>query len=61
MTQFARCAPTACCCGGCRYAEAHDGEGCPANWKPGKATIKANPFGGSKEYFASDEYVRKGL
>ena len=27
-----------------------DGEGCPANWKPGKKTIEANPDG-SKTFF----------
>jgi alkyl hydroperoxide reductase subunit AhpC len=27
------------------------GEVCPANWKPGEATMKADPVG-SKEYFS---------
>jgi peroxiredoxin (alkyl hydroperoxide reductase subunit C) len=30
---------------------AEHGEVCPANWKPGKATMKGNPEG-SKEYFS---------
>jgi alkyl hydroperoxide reductase subunit AhpC len=35
---------------GFQYAEAHAGEGCPANWKLGAQTIKAD-HDGSKEYF----------
>ena len=35
-----------------QHADAHDGEGCPASWKPGADTIKANPDG-SKAYFAT--------
>jgi peroxiredoxin (alkyl hydroperoxide reductase subunit C) len=27
---------------GFQYADSHAGEGCPANWKPGSATIKAD-------------------
>lgn len=34
-----------------QYAEKHPGEVCPANWTPGKETMKADPKG-SKEYFA---------
>mmetsp|Transcript_22628 Transcript_22628/g.31547 ORF Transcript_22628/g.31547 Transcript_22628/m.31547 type:complete len:199 (-) Transcript_22628:151-747(-) len=33
-----------------QFVEEH-GEVCPANWQPGKATMKADPVG-SKEYFA---------
>lgn len=33
-----------------QYADAHKGEGCPANWVPGDATIKADPFK-AKEFF----------
>ena len=33
-----------------QFAEAHKGEVCPANWKPGDATIKATPDE-SKEFF----------
>ncbi|KAJ8601628.1 hypothetical protein CTAYLR_008915 [Chrysophaeum taylorii] len=33
-----------------QYADEHAGEGCPANWAPGKDTIKANPAD-SKEFF----------
>jgi peroxiredoxin (alkyl hydroperoxide reductase subunit C) len=32
-----------------QFVETH-GEVCPANWKPGEATMKADPVG-SKEYF----------
>ena len=35
---------------GFQYADSHDGEGCPANWQPGKKTIEANPDG-SKAFF----------
>ena len=35
---------------GFQYADSHAGEGCPANWKPGKETIEANPDG-SKSFF----------
>lgn len=35
---------------GFQYADSHAGEGCPANWKPGKDTIEANPKG-SKAFF----------
>lgn len=35
---------------GFQYADSHAGEGCPANWVPGAATIKADPDG-AKEYF----------
>jgi peroxiredoxin (alkyl hydroperoxide reductase subunit C) len=33
-----------------QFVETH-GEVCPANWKPGEATMKADPVG-SKEYFS---------
>mmetsp|Transcript_15913 Transcript_15913/g.23400 ORF Transcript_15913/g.23400 Transcript_15913/m.23400 type:complete len:226 (-) Transcript_15913:198-875(-) len=33
-----------------QYADAHDGEGCPANWTPGADTIKADPAG-AKDFF----------
>jgi len=33
-----------------QFADEH-GEVCPANWKPGDATIKPDPSG-SKEYFS---------
>lgn len=36
---------------GFQYADSHPGEGCPANWEKGKATIKANADG-SKDFFA---------
>ncbi len=42
---------------GFQYADANKGQGCPANWKPGKKTIKADPFGGSSEYFSSSDYI----
>lgn len=35
---------------GFQYAESHAGEGCPANWKLGAQTIKAD-HDGSKEFF----------
>jgi len=35
---------------GFQYAEAHAGEGCPADWQPGAKTIKASADA-SKEYF----------
>jgi len=35
---------------GFQYADSHQGEGCPANWNPGKMTIKANPTE-SKDFF----------
>ena len=34
-----------------QFTDKH-GEVCPANWKPGKKTMKAEPTG-SKEYFES--------
>lgn len=37
---------------GFQYADSHPGEGCPANWDAGKATIKADPVG-SREFFAN--------
>jgi peroxiredoxin (alkyl hydroperoxide reductase subunit C) len=33
-----------------QYADTHDGEVCPASWKPGDRTMKANPEG-VREYF----------
>ena len=33
-------------------ADSHVGEACPASWKPGMDTIKANPYE-SKAYFKS--------
>lgn len=36
-----------------QYADSHDGEACPMNWKPGKDNIKADPKG-AKEYFAKN-------
>ena len=33
-----------------QYADNHEGEACPANWKPGDKTIKTDP-NGSKEFF----------
>jgi alkyl hydroperoxide reductase subunit AhpC len=33
-----------------QYVDSHEGEGCPANWSPGAATIKTDP-NGSKDYF----------
>jgi len=41
---------------GFQYAESHAGEGCPANWKPGAKTIKADPDA-SKEFFR--EWAKK--
>lgn len=35
---------------GFQYADAHMGEGCPANWQPGADTIKTDAKG-AKEYF----------
>lgn len=35
-----------------QWADSHVGEACPASWKPGSDTIKANPYE-SKEYFRS--------
>ncbi len=35
---------------GFQYADSHVGEACPASWKPGDDTIKANPYE-SQEYF----------
>jgi peroxiredoxin (alkyl hydroperoxide reductase subunit C) len=35
-----------------QYADEHPGEACPASWKPGKKSMKAD-VKGSKEYFAS--------
>ena len=35
-----------------QYADSHEGEGCPAGWTKGDATIKADPKG-SREYFES--------
>lgn len=43
---------------GFQYAEAHAGEGCPANWQPGAKTIKADAVG-SKEFFR--EWSKKEL
>ena len=43
-----------------QYTEAHAGEGCPANWKPGKKTIKADPAG-SKEFFKTWATDKKEL
>jgi len=40
-----------------QYFEAN-GEVCPANWREGSRTIKANPEG-SKKFFAA-EYASKG-
>jgi len=31
-----------------QYADANVGQGCPANWRPGKDTIEANPVGSGK-------------
>ncbi len=36
-----------------QYADAHPGQACPMNWKPGKDNIKADPKG-SKEFFAKN-------
>jgi len=36
---------------GFQYSETHAGEGCPANWRPGKRTIKTD-HELKKEYFA---------
>mmetsp|Transcript_26048 Transcript_26048/g.51968 ORF Transcript_26048/g.51968 Transcript_26048/m.51968 type:complete len:80 (+) Transcript_26048:96-335(+) len=33
-----------------QYSDNHDGEGCPANWKPGEKTIKTDADG-AKEFF----------
>lgn len=33
-----------------QWADSHEGEACPASWKPGMETIKANPYE-SKAYF----------
>lgn len=33
-----------------QWADSHKGEACPASWKPGDDTIKANPYG-AQEYF----------
>jgi alkyl hydroperoxide reductase subunit AhpC len=35
-----------------QWADSHEGEACPASWKPGEETIKTNPYE-SKEYFRS--------
>ena len=35
-----------------QYADTHDGEVCPASWRPGQKSMKANPTG-SKDYFAA--------
>nr|YP_009397867.1 2-Cys peroxiredoxin [Sonderella linearis]ARW67053.1 2-Cys peroxiredoxin [Sonderella linearis] len=35
-----------------QYVQTHVDEVCPANWQPGKSTIKSNPSG-AKEYFKS--------
>ena len=35
-----------------QWADSHQGEACPASWKPGQDTIKANPYE-SKAYFKS--------
>ena len=42
---------------GFQWADSHVGEACPASWKPGSDTIKANPYE-SKEYFLS-HYANK--
>jgi peroxiredoxin (alkyl hydroperoxide reductase subunit C) len=33
-----------------KFVDEHGGEACPVNWKPGKASMKADPEG-SKQYF----------
>ncbi len=43
---------------GFQYADSHPGEGCPANWEKGKATIKANADG-SKDFFAVSKFLKK--
>lgn len=40
-----------------QWADSHQGEACPASWKPGMDTIKTNPYE-SKEYFKS-HYAQK--
>ncbi|CAM9153340.1 unnamed protein product, partial [Ectocarpus fasciculatus] len=35
-----------------QWADSHQGEACPASWKPGQDTIKTNPYE-SKAYFKS--------
>lgn len=39
-----------------QYADANKGQGCPANWKPGDASIVADPEA-SKAYFS--EWAKK--
>lgn len=35
-----------------QYGDSHEGEGCPANWKPGDRTIATNADG-AKDFFES--------